>query len=103
MKTNMGKKFRGLAGAIFLSVPGGCATISSNPAADLPDVRSDQARVYVEQCGGCHAVPHPKRLNAEAWERLVRVMDRRRAERGYPALEGEQRMLVMKYLARHAR
>ena len=103
MKTNLVKKCPGLAGAIFLVGLGGCVTMVSGPAATLPDVDSAAARVYIAQCGGCHAVPHPKRLNAEAWERLVRVMDRRRAERGYPALEGEQRMLVMKYLARHAR
>ena len=78
-----------------------CAT--REPGAYLPDAQTPQAQVYIEQCGGCHAVPHPQRLSAAAWRDMVGVMDKRRAERDYPPLSAAQREKLMEYLVRHAR
>jgi len=80
-----------------------CAHYSENPYAYLPDAQTEEALVYIEQCGSCHAVPHPQRLSAAAWEDLVVVMDKRREEREYQALTKAQREKLMTYLIEHAR
>ena len=76
---------------------------TENPQAYLPDAQTDEARVYIEQCGGCHAVPHPQRLSAAAWKDLVAVMDKRREEREFPPLTESEREKIMTYLGAHAR
>lgn len=81
----------------------GCALETENPQAYLPDAQTEEARVYIEQCGACHVVPHPRRLSAAAWKDMVAVMDRRRQERDYPPLTEAQRKKIMFYLNEHAR
>jgi len=81
----------------------GCALETENPDAYLPNAQTEEARVYIEQCGACHVVPHPRRLSAAAWKDLVAVMDRRRQERDYPPLTEAQRKKIMFYLNEHAR
>ncbi len=80
-----------------------CAYDSKNPHAYLPDAETENALVYIEQCGSCHAVPHPQRLSAAAWKDLVGVMDVRRKERDHEPLTEAQRKKLMAYLAEHAR
>ncbi len=80
-----------------------CAHDPKNPHAYLPDAQTEEALVYIEQCGGCHAVPHPQRLSAAAWKDLVVVMDKRREEREHEPLTEAQRKKLMSYLAEHAR
>ena len=80
-----------------------CAHDPENPHAYLPDAQTENAHVYIEQCGGCHAVPHPKRLSAAAWNDLLLVMDTRRQERDYPPLTEAQHNKLMAYLMEHAR
>ncbi len=81
----------------------GCALNTENPHAYLPDAQTEAAGVYIEQCGGCHSVPHPQRLSATAWKNMVAVMDKRRDERKYPPLSESQRKKIMSYLEAHAR
>ncbi len=81
----------------------GCAFETDRPYAYLPDAQTENAGVYIEQCGACHSAPHPKRLSAAAWKDMVVVMDKRRKERGYPPLAGAERKKVMTYLDTHAR
>ncbi len=81
----------------------GCALETENPHVYLPDAQTEEARVYIEECGACHVVPHPQRLSAAAWKDLVAVMDQRRQERDYPPLTEAQRKKIMFYLNEHAR
>ncbi len=80
-----------------------CAHDPDNPHAYLPDAQTEAAQVYIEQCGACHAAPHPRRLNIAAWKNMITVMDQRRQERDYPPLTDAQRKKLMAYLAEHAR
>ncbi len=89
-----------LVSALLLNA---CAHDPNNKHAYLPDAKTENAHVYIEQCGGCHAVPHPKRLTAAAWEDLLLVMDKRRQERDYPPLTEAQHTKLMAYLVEHAR
>lgn len=91
---------------LFLILAGlltACAYDSKNSHAYLPDAKTENALVYIEQCGACHAVPHPQRLSAAAWKDLVVVMDARREERDHEPLTEAQRNKLMAYLAEHAR
>lgn len=81
----------------------GCALETDNPYTYLPDAQTEAAGVYIQQCGACHSVPHPKHLNAAAWKDMVAVMDKRRQERKYPPLTKAQRKKIMSYLDAHAR
>ena len=89
-----------LLSALLLSA---CAHDPNNPHAYLPESQTENALVYIEQCGGCHAVPHPQRLSSAAWKDLVVVMDKRREERDHQPLTEAQRKKLMSYLAEHAR
>jgi hypothetical protein len=92
------KKF--LLAFLFLGpVLNGCA---GGPT-PVPDPDSAAARLYVDKCGACHAVPHPKRNTAEDWHHLLPLMEQRMAERGKEPLTDEEREILSKYLDAHAR
>ncbi len=103
MKINSILKYSSVALALVLLLLTGCALETDKPHSYLPDAQTEAAGVYIEQCGACHSVPHPKRLNAAAWKDLVAVMDKRRQERKYPPLTEAQRKKIMGYLDAHAR
>ncbi|HHJ80010.1 MAG TPA: cytochrome C [Candidatus Tenderia electrophaga] len=77
----------------------GCA---SGPT-PIPEAQSDAAQLYVEQCGACHAVPHPKRNTVAEWQHLFVLMEQRMAERGMAAFSAEEKEILMNYLQRNAR
>jgi len=92
--------------SILLLLPltiAGCAFQTARSYAWLPDAQTENAGVYIKQCGVCHSPPHPERENATAWKGMVAVMDKRRKERGYPPLTETERKKVMTYLDAHAR
>ncbi len=80
-----------LLGALLL---GGCAAAPT----PIPQADSADARAYAQRCGACHSVPHPKRHDMAAWQSLIKVMDQRMTERHMPALAGDERASVMRYL-----
>lgn len=89
---------------IVLIALAGCAGQSlreRGPA--VPDAGSPIARVYIERCGSCHAVPHPARHFYAGWRRLVPLMERRMAERGVRPLTDRERSDILAYLQAHAR
>jgi hypothetical protein len=69
----------------------------------IPDADSPEAKVYVEKCGVCHVLPHPKRLSFNSWKHMLKLMDQRIAERDMSPLEPEEREAIETYLKRHAR
>ena len=103
MKTHSILKYAPVALMPALLLLTGCALQTANPRTYLPDAQTEAAGVYIEQCGSCHAVPHPQRLSAAAWKDLVAVMDTRRQERDYPPLTEAERNKIMSYLDAHAR
>ncbi|MGD8312343.1 MAG: hypothetical protein PVJ66_07075 [Gammaproteobacteria bacterium] len=69
----------------------------------LPDAGSPAAQLYVERCGGCHAVPHPGRHSYAGWLHLVPLMEQRMAERGMRPLTDRERDDLLGYLRLHSR
>jgi len=69
----------------------------------IPNAESPAAKLFVEKCGTCHAVPHPKRNSAEEWQHLIPLMEQRINERGMDALTNKQRETIQAYLQTHAR
>jgi cytochrome c5 len=69
----------------------------------LPDGDSADARLYAARCGACHSVPHPGRHTVAEWDRMLKLMDERMAQRAMPPLEGDARERIRAYLASHAR
>ncbi len=77
----------------------GCA---SGPT-PIPDAESKAAQLYANKCGGCHAVPHPKRNTKTEWHHLLSLMEQRIKERGMTALSDNERETLLAYLQRNAR
>lgn len=90
---------RGAGYAASLFFIAGCASGGFR----LPDAESDGARLYVEQCSVCHAVPHPKRHRADEWPHYVELMEKRMAQRDKTPLSDEDRSMILEYLTQHAR
>ncbi|MFQ5581593.1 MAG: hypothetical protein ACE5F3_03075 [Mariprofundaceae bacterium] len=78
-------------------------TAPAHATTPIPDADSPQARVYVAKCSGCHVLPHPKRLHFEQWRHMLKLMDRRMAEREVPLPSIEERQAIVDYLKAHAR
>ncbi len=76
----------------------GCAS-----GGHIPDAETSEAVVYQQQCGTCHALPHPKRNTYPQWEHLVDVMDRQRVEREVRPLTPDERIQILAYLKTHSR
>lgn len=77
----------------------GCAAGRPTP---IPDTGSPAARLYIEKCGPCHSVPHPKRHTFAEWEHIVTVMKERMDSKGM-SFTPEERRIVLGYLEEHAR
>jgi len=69
----------------------------------IPNATSDNAVVYQQQCGSCHAVPHPKRLSYQAWINLIPEMDKRLTERGRDTINKADKEKILAYLKSNAR
>jgi hypothetical protein len=68
----------------------------------LPDATSAEARVYVQECGSCHAPYAPGLLTGAMWEIQMGRMDAIRQARGLPPLQGDARSVVLRHLHQHA-
>jgi hypothetical protein len=77
----------------------GCAAGRPTP---IPDTGSPEARLYVEKCGPCHSVPHPKRHTFAEWEHIVTLMKVQMEKKGM-SFTPEERKVVMNYLKKHSR
>ena len=92
-------KYRVLCLAATTIIVAGCA---GRPT-PLPEVDSAAATLYAARCGGCHAVPHPKRHKPSQWERTVNTMEREMELKGVPSLTDNERSSILSYLKRHGR
>jgi hypothetical protein len=77
----------------------GCAAGRPTP---IPDAGSPAARLYVEKCGPCHSVPHPKRHTFAEWEHIILMM-KERMESKEMSFTPEEKMIVLNYLKEHSR
>jgi hypothetical protein len=77
----------------------GCAAGRPTP---IPDTGSRAARLYVQKCGPCHSVPHPKRHTFAEWEHIITVMKERMESEGM-SFTPEERKIVLGYLKEHSR
>lgn len=76
----------------------GCA----GSASIIPASNSDESTAYRNNCGSCHALPHPKRLSYTAWKNLIPVMQIRMKERRMPDLDVETKKQIMSYLEKYS-
>lgn len=78
------------------------------PAADLPDSRSQGARLVTRYCSQCHGIPTPTRLSAEEWaptlRRMIVRVERmsRMPMRRMRAPSSEEEVAILRYLQEHA-
>ena len=77
----------------------GCTVGRPTP---IPGAGSPAARLYVEKCGPCHSVPHPKRHTFEEWRHIIVVMKKRMASKGMTLTPSENRV-ILGYLQKHSR
>jgi len=84
-----------LALAMVTAMLGAC----SQP---LPDADTPAGRLYVAQCGLCHAAYAPGLLTPAMWEIQVARMDEYRRRRGAPPLDAAERKIILDYLRAHA-
>lgn len=89
--------------AVVLLALAGCAGQAGRGTTVIPEPDSPGARVYVQRCSSCHALPHPQRLGYDGWLQILPLMERRMAERGINPLTGEERKEILVYLRKHAR
>ena len=69
----------------------------------IPEMESPEAKVYITRCSGCHALPHPSRLDMVRWRKIIEVMKIRMKERGYPPMTEEEEKMILRYLQKHSR
>ena len=69
----------------------------------LPEEGSGDAMLYRKQCGICHSVPHPYRHTPKEWERVMRLMQMQRNNRGLTEMQKEDYQTILAFLKRHAR
>jgi len=89
--------FRSVFAAAIGLLLSGCAGVQ------IPGSGSEGAQVFTARCGTCHATPHPARHSMTEWLQLLPLMDRRMSERGMPALDDEDRQIIIAYLKKYAR
>lgn len=89
-----------MAGVVLIS----CATrdgIKDYPY--LPDRNSEDARLFSDQCGACHAPPHPARHRFSEWKQIMVMMEERMVERHYALPDIKIKQQILSYLQKHAR
>jgi hypothetical protein len=96
MEADYMKKSMLIVGIIFIT---SCAAGRPTP---IPDMGSQAARLYVQKCGPCHSVPHPKRHTFPEWEHIIMVMKERMESKGM-SFTPEERKVVLSYLKEHSR
>jgi len=84
-----------LIGMYFL---GGCIALSG-----IPDLNSQDGRVYAKRCAKCHGVPDPRFRTFREWEPIVSDMTHKIREKGLPPLSMDEREAILRYLERHAK
>jgi len=86
-----------LEGVLLTCLLAACAGIGPWPEEGTP-----VHQTYVAQCGHCHNLPHPGRLNADQWDHMlalmVTIMDERKV-----AYTKDEMQTIRAYLHRNAR
>jgi hypothetical protein len=96
MEADHMKKMLLIAGVVFIF---GCAVGRPTP---IPGAGSPAATLYVEKCGPCHSVPHPRRHTFEEWQHIVPLMDKRMKSKGI-TFSTDEKKVIMGYLKKHSR
>lgn len=68
----------------------------------LPQADSDDAHVYIDRCGQCHAPYDPRSMTAAMWQTQLDLMEPKIRQAGLPALTEAQRRAILDYLTRNA-
>jgi hypothetical protein len=68
----------------------------------LPEPDSPTARLYVKECGTCHAAYPPHLLRPAMWRIQVERMADLRRRKGMPPLTAVDERAILDYLTRHA-
>jgi len=71
--------------------------------AEIPDADSAAARIFVQKCSVCHAMPYPERLDWPHWRHMLGLMRQRMNERGVAEPTKEEWRQIAGYLKSHAR
>jgi len=80
-----------------------CLVFATNASAmDIPDADSAGGQLYASRCSACHTLPHPKRLDWEAWRHMLGVMKMRMDEKGMDIPDDEWRQIAA-YVKANAR
>lgn len=69
----------------------------------LPDHNGEEARIFSQQCGVCHAPPHPARHRIQEWKQILVMMQERMTERHFPLPDVKIKQKILSYLEKYAR
>ena len=61
------------------------------------------AKVYSRQCGHCHRLYEPEKMNYESWKTTVKRMKRRFEPGGLPPLSPSDEVALLEYLRLHSK
>lgn len=69
----------------------------------IPEPQSSEALIFLENCGACHSIPHPKRHTYAQWEHMISVMERQIKHEKMAPITDRERNAILGYLKRHSR
>ena len=98
----VGKKTKGVV-SLFSVFSFLILSFCSRKLTPIPDMESPEAKVYITRCSGCHALPHPSRLDMVRWRKIIKVMKIRMQERGYPPMTEDEEKMILEYLRKYSR
>ena len=76
---------------------------NNNDGPVLPELQSQEAKVFQRFCGQCHAPPDPGLHTAQDWPEVVVRMHQLMATQGKPLPNQAQLGEIMDYLQQHAK
>ncbi len=71
--------------------------------ADYPEHESQEAKLYISKCSGCHAAPLPGIHTTRQWSGVVQRMQMRMKNKAIQPLNSSELPLILGYLEKHAR
>src|SRR5205814_1928031 len=78
-----------------------CGVAGCTPA-PLPEVNSDEARLYVQRCSQCHNAYNPHSLTAAMWRYQMDAMAQKIQQAGMPPLTDNERQTILEYVERNS-
>jgi len=80
--------------------------VASKPvvqAPQYPEPSSPGFQQFSKQCSSCHRPPMPSQHTAQAWEGVVAVMQKHKAQAGMDIMNKTEKEQVLSYLQQHSR